>query len=686
MVCQTRRSDARAKRMARSAWGAHLIDLSMAIQGAVSGLFACLWLIALWIASPICFGLRVNRESLADRLLGLVVLGTAIPFVLALFGLLSWAGCYVLVIAICMLRGRSLQWRRVLWNGDRPIVWPLLAVGVAAGISLLRPPLDGDTLAYHLPNALTWSNFHSLWQTGTRYWWYPGGSELFASGMVAVGGRWAVGLSGSVVAALVCSRLTEWGRILGVSPLVAGLVASAFLMTPIAAVQMGDLQNDLWVAALIIECLWALRTSNVAAIIPRSLMSIVKPTGFFYSALVSPATRAGMIASAIAWIPLLIWILRDVILWRSAIIQPVSTAVANVVSTTIAGNGVEGLRTLAGALWAAGIPTILLFVLPFIGISQALVRREAFVALACHLIFFIEPFGFSGSVVQLSTGSSLRFDLPALALATLIALGLSRYNAKLAIAIATIALLVGTATMISTYWNDALTRVVIPVLGVIVVVCLATPRAYRSIVVVPIACLLVGACSSSAAGRASSFYNALIRSYDGEPTSAFTWLQRRGVSAVVTLDVRGGLIGMVSPHTMVYDANDVGYCNEARTLNAALVVGTDVDRPAALHYQRVASARKCGTILFEDKAMLIVQPTDRPADDLNSQLRAHPSRIGSSIAASSADRLPRQYSHLDSRSKNNSTALPAAGLCSCSRRRDMACCLSDLRLRQVARR
>ena len=56
----------------------------------------------------------------------------------------------------------------------------------------MRPLLDGDSLSYHLPNAASWVQAHSLWTTATRYWWYPPASELFAAGLDTVGGPFPI--------------------------------------------------------------------------------------------------------------------------------------------------------------------------------------------------------------------------------------------------------------------------------------------------------------------------------------------------------------------------------------------------------------------------------------------------------------------------------------------------------------
>src|SRR6202023_3746647 len=121
---------------------------------------------------------------------------------------------------------------------------------------------------------------------------------------------------------------------------------------------------------------WALRYVKSVTILTQAALTIVKPTGFIYGAVVSLLNRRLGLAAAVAWIPFAIWLLRDVLLWRNATISPSSTSVTDIVSTTIAGHGMQGLQLMATALWRQGVPTICLFVLPFLGPWLGAIRRE----------------------------------------------------------------------------------------------------------------------------------------------------------------------------------------------------------------------------------------------------------------------------------------------------------------------
>ena len=99
--------------------------------------------------------------------------------------------------------------------------------------------LEGDTLAYHLPNAAAWVRAGSIWTTTTRYWWYPGGSELFAAGLLAVAGPFSVLVAGAGPVALLGMRLATWCRALGTGPWTAAAIGAASIAAPVIALSSG---------------------------------------------------------------------------------------------------------------------------------------------------------------------------------------------------------------------------------------------------------------------------------------------------------------------------------------------------------------------------------------------------------------------------------------------------------------
>ncbi len=623
---------------------------------------ATLWLALLWLGAPLLGSdTSTLAERAAKRARNAIVLGVAIPFALGYAHALYGETCLVAAL-LCV----AAAWRPVALRaaaraaaGYAPLsrAWPWLAIVTAALALLLwpqlvRPPLDGDTLAYHLPNAFSWVRAHTLWVTGTRYWWYPGGSELFAAGLIAVGARWSLPLAGGCAALLLAFRVTAFAarRSATSGAAVAGALCGVALLTiPAAAAQVGTLQNDLWLAAAVLEVLWSLlyASSSRALIASVALCALVKPLGpavalvaafaYFAARVVvqrgAPPLSARAIDVAGGFIPLALWIVRDVLLAPGALIPVASTMVADPWRTTIAGQGFTGAATLLRALWAAGAATLAFVLVPFAAFAEFVVRAMrgrlgdqglAFGALSLtgvlvSVLYLLAPFGFMGSVPQLANGASLRFDLPAMACGAAIAALVAARLPLVVGALALAASLYGAARFEAIFWNDALTHSTLPVAAFSALLVMAMvaavvfrPAWRRWVSGAGAACAAALLCVGVAlAGtRAVSFYDAGMRSDpDGEPSALFARLSRLHPHAVVALDVRAGAIAMISPGTRVYDALDAAPCAQARRLGALLVVGTDPDTPPAVRLaRRSAALHDCGRVLYSDAAAVIAAP------------------------------------------------------------------------------
>lgn len=570
-----------------------------AIGGLVSGALAASWIGLLWFAAG-------PYESTADRLRTAMALGVAIPFAAAFLHVLYWPALYAGALA-CAWHARRRGRAPTPIGGAPPLaqLLPLAAIAAVAWPALARPPLDGDTLAYHLPNALAWVRAGSIWTTETHYWWYPGGSELFAAGVIAAGGWWSAGLSGALAAALVGLRLANWGCRLGASPLTAGLVAAAFVATPVAALQAGDLQNDLWLGAFFLESLWLLDQRSNRAAQALAVAALVKPYGALYAAIAALCGRATVRHLAAA-LPLAAWALRDALLWRNSLIPPSTTAYPGFWQTSIVAHGNEGIRILGFALLHAGAPTIAWFALPIAGLALGRVRVQAVAATLATSAFVALPFGFAGSLPQLAGGAALRFDLPAMAFGALVACALAaRWPAPIGICAAA-AVLAGVEHVREIFWNDVASRAAIPLATVALVIALRSPPARAAAAAA--VCTVIAAAGALSAARAVAFYDASLRAPNDAPTRVFSWLADEGPGVIVTLNVRAGAPATIARSSNVLDGLDGEPCAQARRAGAVLFVGTDPDVGGKLREGRFALARACGRVLFEDGAAIVVRP------------------------------------------------------------------------------
>ncbi len=279
-------------------------------------LLAIVWLLALYYAAG---GLFTKVRNVTDRVRDSLLLALAIPLLL---GFLNALSTWTELLAAALLCGARLflcrKGRPATWN-VRPERLSTDAVGYAivsatlVAISwpqLVRPILQGDSLLYHLPNAATWATAHSFWTDGTLYWWYAPGSEMFAADMLLIGGPGSLPISGLVASLLLGFRFIEFGRRFDVSPWQSGALSAAFVSLPIAALQAGTLQNDVWLSAWLVEVVWSGLNDNEAIYRTVATCTLMKPIGFVLAAFASMLFGSSL-AILLSFIPVAAWALRD---------------------------------------------------------------------------------------------------------------------------------------------------------------------------------------------------------------------------------------------------------------------------------------------------------------------------------------------------------------------------------------
>jgi len=293
-----------------------------AIAGGAVGV---LWLLGLWIAAPAFRPVKAPPTRLATAL----ALGCFIPLGLGLLNFLYW---WSLWGVLCLLLAtRFVRRPKQLTAGSQAVrPWDIV-IGLTVLLALawpiaVRPTIDGDTLIYHLPNAAGWVSQHGIWTTGTRYWWYPPASELFASGLLAIGGIGVVGWAGLLPGVLLLLTVRAVAQRSGVPAIVGTLAACALLATPVLAVQLVSLQNDLWLAALFLCALVEYVPGNFAT------LALTKPYGLLFSLTASAAWAADRkrLATALGCAigAMALWVARDLILLPHAIVPIGTTMIA----------------------------------------------------------------------------------------------------------------------------------------------------------------------------------------------------------------------------------------------------------------------------------------------------------------------------------------------------------------------
>jgi hypothetical protein len=577
----------------------------------VSGLAAALWLLGLYGAAPV---LRTRgRYRFVDRLRDSLILGVAIPFALGFVHALYPPACWVTLAGCVALAARRRVFQPQLRRDAPDTRVPYVLVGALVAVAwpaLMRPLLDGDSLSYHLPNAASWIQAHSVWTAATRYWWYPPGSELFASALYAVAGPFALPWSGFGALMLLGFRIVAWAReIAHVPMLLADTLAAATVTALPLAIQAGTLQNDAWLAAFWLEALWAMRAgSNGTTIRTLAMTALIKPQGWVMAVIAALALRAPRKLLCAAMMPLALWVLRDAILWGRALVSPAVTARVNELGSAILAHGIPALVLLARvALHLAPFAFFALCAALLAPVTGRRDARVAWAAFAAALLFLILPFGYETAVAQLATGASLRFAAPAIVVGAAILAPLASRLGLTGAALLAASTLYGVWMVLAIFWNDGSTHVA---LGVAAFGVAITATAYRARIgwlnAVAFG-LAVVAATHAAARHPTDYYADALRS-GKSGANLYRWIATTHPAAIGGWGLRLGAVNVLSPATETIDLPDAAPCERARERRVLLVAVAEADRPIRLNAERLGTARRCGRVLYDDANAVVARP------------------------------------------------------------------------------
>ena len=126
-------------------------------------------------------------------------------------------------------------------------------IGAIKG-SLLRPPLDGDSLSYHLPMAAWMLRTGRLLDRETPRWYFPANSELFDHWLLSpLQADLFVGFQNVVPAVILFLSIASLGQAVGGPRVLSIFLALCFTLTagPVQR-QLGTQENDLFLAAFLL--------------------------------------------------------------------------------------------------------------------------------------------------------------------------------------------------------------------------------------------------------------------------------------------------------------------------------------------------------------------------------------------------------------------------------------------------
>jgi hypothetical protein len=529
-----------------------------------------------------------------------ILLGVAIPFVLGLLHLLYAPAVWIVVAALVVWRVR----RRVPEAAhDSAVFVTLAATLIVLWPPLVRPLLDGDTLLYHLPIAVSFVQAHSIWMAGAPYWVYPPASELFASGLFATSGRWSLPLAGMMPALLIVARLYTVARNAGAPAYAAASVPLAFICMPVAAFQSGTLQNDLWLAAFFTEIVSLADRSPFSI----AMCALLKPFGWIESLIAASAARVSWRALALGFVPLLVWIAHDVALLART--GSAGFSMPSYFPNTIVGNLSIAIPQLAHGIATVTPQSFVWLAMLAAGGFFAPTRRYAVAGIAALVVYAFLPLAYRGFATNyVLDASSFRFALPALACGALAAATLmARTSAAAAIAAFLIAAW-GALNVLGIFWNDGYTHWALLIAAIAIFASLFV-RSTRGISVAFAALLILVVGRWGASSRAQGFYADWMRDPSGKSTGLFAWISTHRPVRVVAENVRTGAVLMMSPNSHVVDAAFGTGCEDARRGHAVLLAGSNEITSGPQLAQIFGDARACGSVLYEDGSAIVVQPS-----------------------------------------------------------------------------
>ena len=391
----------------------------------------CLLAASFGIVVVFCSAAATKRvEGAAGAAVRIVATLIAPATALAFLGAFVWPVSISLSVAAAVWQGRGsvralLQRAQAMWNSLSPAakaacIVAAAALSLRAGAALSTPPIDGDSLLYHLPITAALVQDHSMWFT--RALLYPGASELGDAGGAAatgtVNGTFAFQLV-QIIALLLVGY--AWARRAGAS--VDGAVAGAIVAgtLPLVVDQAFTSQNDVFACTLLAAACVLWRPAPRLAAISLGLLFGVKLTAF----VLAPAVAIVMIVFEgwpfsvrdIAWAVAVAapWFIRTLVLTGN----PAYTAPSLGWTSTIAANfshswpfAISALRIYGGIAALAGAAAVV--ILQVDRRRNSFARALPWLALAAFAGWIVLPNSAESvpaTLDQIRQGWSLRYAL-----------------------------------------------------------------------------------------------------------------------------------------------------------------------------------------------------------------------------------------------------------------------------------
>ena len=296
----------------------------------------------------------------------------------------------------------------------------LVVVAFKCGFEIASPPLDGDSLLYHLPVTAALLQDRSMWFT--RAVMFPGASEiadaLAGATVGSVNGRAIIGLAELLVLLMAAYG---WARRAGASHDGAAAAAIIAGSLPITVEQMFRSLNDLLVCALVACACVLWRLSPRLAALSLGLVFATKVTALF----LVPAVGVVMLAfegwpfsiADLGWAAALAapWYIRTIVMTGHPVLPMASLGWASTIAKNFARAGslsLLAIRHYGGQTMIGGLVSAI-----YIALSRGrptFARAIPWLALATYVAWILMPNAaeaIPGKLDQVGEGWSIRYAM-----------------------------------------------------------------------------------------------------------------------------------------------------------------------------------------------------------------------------------------------------------------------------------
>jgi hypothetical protein len=404
-------------------------------------------------------------------------------------------------------------------------------------------------------------------------------------------------------------RIEAWARVVYGAPGWLSDVLGAAVVTALPlALQGASLQNDVWVAAFWVEALWVLRGGGVAGIRTIAVLALIKPYGWILAGIAAVTRRASIAVWVAGFVAIGFWVARCAALAPHAIVPFGSTWMADTGGSSIAAHGFPAVGLFVRVALFVSPFVLVTFLASLIGVTYE--RRDRALAWAgflAALFFLVMPFVYDNGTPQLASGASLRQASPAIAVGALLLLRPALRVPYVAYVLLLASSVFGVWSVLGIYWNDAPTQTALLVALVAVGAVLLARRLRASWPSLAAFAIAVVVSASLATRHTADFYADALRS-GARDSGVYAWLERTQPAAVGGWGLRLGAVNVLSPRTRTIDLTDTQPCQQARANGVMLVAIGESDRPAAVNAARLAAARACGRVAYDDGSAVATIP------------------------------------------------------------------------------